>query len=97
MSIIYEVFVEMSLACQGPQQVQCVSGVPCPSMCRVGGWVWYLSFSSAQLSPPLLPVDINKNRQLATKQQGSSAAEETNFRVTAKGLRVVSLRLSVVI
>lgn len=67
-SIIYEVFVEMSLACQGPQQVQCVPGVPCPSMCWVGGC--YPSFSSAQLSPPLLPVDINKNGQLTTSSRG---------------------------
>lgn len=51
--------MEMSLACQRPQQVQCISGVPCPSMCGVGG---IFLPSSSQLSPSFLPVDINKNR-----------------------------------
>lgn len=45
--------------------MRCASGELCPSMCVVGG----LPPSSSQLSPPLLPDDINKNTQLTTKQQ----------------------------
>lgn len=36
---IYEVFVEMSLACQCLQQVLDMSGVQCPGMCWEGGWM----------------------------------------------------------
>lgn len=59
---------------------RCSTSLECRVLVCVG-WagVWYPSFSSSQLSPPLLSVDINKNRQLTTKQQGSSGAKETNF------------------
>lgn len=86
MAIIYEVFVEMSLACQEPQQVQHISGVLCPSMSWVGGWVGGIfPPTSSHLSPPLLPVDINKNRQLTTKQQGSSVEKEASYPVRGMG------------
>lgn len=57
----------------GPQQVRCISRVLCLDMCWVCGLV---SFLSSQLSAPRPHADINKNRQLAAKQQGSSRAKE---------------------
>lgn len=65
-SIIYEVCRDEPCM-PGRQQVQYISWVLCPNMC----WVCRLvSFLSSQLSRPLLPVDINKSRQLTMKLQG---------------------------
>lgn len=69
----------------GPQQVRCISRVLCLDMCWVCGLV---SFLSSQLSAPRPHVDINKNRQLAAKQQGVLQSQGVGFGLAERGLKV---------
>ena len=59
------------------------------SLYVLGGWLGgrYPSPWSSHLSQLLLAVDINKNTQLTTKQQGPSVEKETRFlMVVSEGL-----------